>query len=89
VEALAAELADRFGPPPDPVLALLELKRIRLLGRRLGLTAVAVRGGEAYLETERGLLRDPRGRLHRLKADDGLGQLRELRALLEKAYKAL
>ncbi len=83
-DAFAAELADRFGPPPDPVRALLELKRVRLLGRRLGLTAVSVRSSEAYLETEHGLLRDIHGRLHRLTAANGLGQLRELRTLLEK-----
>ena len=87
-DALEAELSDRFGPPPDPVLALLELRRVRLLARQLGLTAVSVRNQEVFLETEHGLLRDPRRQLYRLKNTVGLPQLRELRTLISGLAKA-
>ncbi|MCO5992778.1 transcription-repair coupling factor [Actinoallomurus rhizosphaericola] len=38
------ELADRFGPPPVPVLNLLEVARFRALARRGGLTDVTLQG---------------------------------------------
>ncbi|MFC0036730.1 transcription-repair coupling factor [Actinomadura rayongensis] len=38
------ELKDRFGPPPVPVLNLLEVARFRALARRAGLTEVALQG---------------------------------------------
>ena len=43
VLALAAEIADRFGPPPEPVDRLLALMRIKALARELGIAAIAVR----------------------------------------------
>ncbi|MFA4944180.1 MAG: transcription-repair coupling factor [Lentisphaeria bacterium] len=81
VDELAAELGDRFGPPPACVLALLELHRLRLLAQRAGLRAVTVRGREALLETAAGLVRH-QGRLPRLRGGTVLERLGELRALL-------
>jgi transcription-repair coupling factor (superfamily II helicase) len=42
LEALRAELGDRFGPPPAEVQNLLELKRLRLLGRDQGVKRLRV-----------------------------------------------
>jgi transcription-repair coupling factor (superfamily II helicase) len=45
LRALRDELRDRFGPPPDPVVNLLELQRARVELGRLGARAVEFRGG--------------------------------------------
>ncbi len=42
LEALRAELVDRFGPPPSEVEHLLDLKRLRLLGRDQGVERLRV-----------------------------------------------
>jgi transcription-repair coupling factor (superfamily II helicase) len=44
IVAVRDELADRFGPPPVPVLNLLEVARFRALARRGGLTDVTLQG---------------------------------------------
>jgi transcription-repair coupling factor (superfamily II helicase) len=43
VDDLGDELAERYGPPPEPVGALLALCRVRVLARTLGLTQVTQR----------------------------------------------
>ncbi|NMP21516.1 transcription-repair coupling factor [Sulfobacillus harzensis] len=43
VEDLAEEAEDRFGPPPEPVLRLIQLSRVRVLAKELRLTAVGHR----------------------------------------------
>jgi len=52
VDEIAAELADRFGPPPAPARDLLALRRLRLVGARAGVTRLSLAGGklELYLE---------------------------------------
>ena len=45
-----AELADRFGPPPEPVENLLTLQAIRIKAAELGATAAAYRGSKLQLE---------------------------------------
>ncbi len=82
-DALEAELADRFGPPPPPIQALLGLGRIRALAVAKGFHAVTVRGGEILLETTHGLVRKS-GRLPRLFTEAPLARLRELRKILEE-----
>jgi len=42
--AAAAELTDRFGPPPEPVLSLLAVARLRAHARRAGLTDITLQG---------------------------------------------
>jgi transcription-repair coupling factor (superfamily II helicase) len=42
---LEAELADRFGPVPDPVANLLQLQEARLAAGELGAEVVTLRGG--------------------------------------------
>jgi transcription-repair coupling factor (superfamily II helicase) len=44
VDAVRAELVDRYGEPPTPVENLLEVARLRVLARRAGLTEIAVQG---------------------------------------------
>jgi transcription-repair coupling factor (superfamily II helicase) len=46
VDRMAEEVADRFGPPPEPVQALLRAARIRALARDLGVTRISA-GPEA------------------------------------------
>jgi len=47
IEALGAELADRFGPMPPEVERLLESARLRVLGRAVGVERIFVRGRSA------------------------------------------
>jgi transcription-repair coupling factor (superfamily II helicase) len=44
VSAVHEELADRYGPPPEPVLNLLEVARLRAAARRAGLTDITAAG---------------------------------------------
>jgi transcription-repair coupling factor (superfamily II helicase) len=49
IAALRAELRDRFGPLPDEAERLLVVSELQLLGARLGVQVVIVRGDEARL----------------------------------------
>src|SRR5918912_333676 len=49
VEALAAELADRYGPPPPPVRNLLELAGVRAQATAIRLAEVVAFGGRVRL----------------------------------------
>ncbi len=42
--AVRAELTDRFGPPPEPVLSLLAVARLRSSARQAGLTDITQQG---------------------------------------------
>jgi transcription-repair coupling factor (superfamily II helicase) len=44
LEAVRAELIDRYGPLPEPVSHLLEVARLRLLARQAGLTEITAQG---------------------------------------------
>jgi transcription-repair coupling factor (superfamily II helicase) len=44
VEAVRAELLDRYGPLPEPVANLLEVARFRAFARRYGVTEVSLQG---------------------------------------------
>ncbi|MBD3367104.1 MAG: transcription-repair coupling factor [Candidatus Eisenbacteria bacterium] len=50
VDGLAEELRDRFGPPPQEVLALLDVQAIRILARETGLRRVELAGGSVECE---------------------------------------
>jgi transcription-repair coupling factor (superfamily II helicase) len=45
-----AELADRFGAPPEPVENLITLQAIRVKAAELGATAVAYRGSRLQVD---------------------------------------
>jgi transcription-repair coupling factor (superfamily II helicase) len=49
VEDIAAEWADRYGPPPSPAAALLAVGRLRAEAARLGIRDVAVQKGSVRL----------------------------------------
>jgi transcription-repair coupling factor (superfamily II helicase) len=49
IDALQAELRDRFGPLPPPAEALLAAALLRVLGGRLGIEGILVRGDEARI----------------------------------------
>jgi transcription-repair coupling factor (superfamily II helicase) len=49
VDALRDELRDRFGPLPAPVQAFLAAAKLRILGGRLGVEGILVRGEEARI----------------------------------------
>jgi transcription-repair coupling factor (superfamily II helicase) len=66
VEALAAELADRYGPPPPPVRNLLVLAGVRAQAIAAGLTEVVCFGGRARLAPVDGLPESRQVRLDRL-----------------------
>ncbi|HEX7267587.1 MAG TPA: transcription-repair coupling factor, partial [Streptosporangiaceae bacterium] len=44
IDAVHAELTDRYGPPPEPVLTLLAVARLRSQARRAGLTDITQQG---------------------------------------------
>jgi transcription-repair coupling factor (superfamily II helicase) len=46
IEAVRAELADRYGPMPEAVSNLLEVARLRVLARRAGLTEITAQGNQ-------------------------------------------
>ncbi|WP_426565848.1 transcription-repair coupling factor [Angustibacter sp. McL0619] len=46
VDAVLAELVDRYGEPPAPVQNLLDVARLRVHARRAGLTDVALQGNQ-------------------------------------------
>ena len=62
-----AELADRFGAPPEPVENLITLQAIRIKAAELGATAVAYRGSRLQVDGRRPRrrVRDPSANLER------------------------
>jgi len=50
VDDVRAEWEDRYGPPPPPAIALLEVARLRAACLRLGIRAVSVQKGRARLD---------------------------------------
>jgi transcription-repair coupling factor (superfamily II helicase) len=66
VEALGAELADRYGPPPPPVRNLLQLAGVRAQATAVGLTEVVCFGGRARLTPVDDLPESKQVRLDRL-----------------------
>ncbi len=49
IEALRAELRDRFGPLPAPAEAMLALAQLRIIGGALGIEGILVRGDDARI----------------------------------------
>ena len=54
IDELRTELRERFGPLPPPAEALLDMGRLRAMGRARGLQHVLVRGDEARLTFRQG-----------------------------------
>jgi transcription-repair coupling factor (superfamily II helicase) len=53
IEQISLELKDRFGIPPEPVNTLLDIARLRLLSRRLGITEIAYQSGRTRISSLR------------------------------------
>ncbi len=53
VEAMMAELNDRFGPPPPPVQNLLAMVRLKVEAAALGYEAIALKDNELVLTVRR------------------------------------
>lgn len=68
VEEIAAELNDRFGPPPDPVRNLLALTRARILFAAVGVRNLTFRGGRVVVSPLELTLASAK-RLHRELSD--------------------
>jgi transcription-repair coupling factor (superfamily II helicase) len=66
VEALGAELADRYGPPPPPVRSLLALTGVRAQAGAVGLEEVVCFGGRVRLAPVAKLPESKQVRLDRL-----------------------
>jgi transcription-repair coupling factor (superfamily II helicase) len=78
IEALREELADRFGPPPEPVEHLLALARARIKLGAAGARAVSVRAGRltiAPIELDSAGLRELRARLPGAVYESGRSQV--------------
>ena len=56
VDAIRAELRDRFGPAPQEVVRLLAGAALRLLGAELGVERIIVRGDEARINFREGVV---------------------------------
>ncbi|HEX6797821.1 MAG TPA: transcription-repair coupling factor [Ktedonobacterales bacterium] len=78
VEALAAELGDRFGPPPEPVTHLLELVRLKTEAGELGYESIALRDGQAVLKLRKAAALDRVALYRKFRNDVGV-QFGELR----------
>jgi len=50
---LIAELRDRFGPPPPPVLRLLEVAALKRVADRLRVQSISTQGGEVRVRFRR------------------------------------
>ena len=87
IDAFAEELRDRYGPAPASVDALLAVARVRAAALKAGVHSVVIRSNRVLLETERGLIKDSRGRLPELQSREGLDQLREIEALLRRSAR--
>jgi transcription-repair coupling factor (superfamily II helicase) len=52
-EELLAELRDRFGPPPPPVLRLLEVAALKRVADRMRVQSISAKGGEVRIRFRR------------------------------------
>jgi len=79
---LAAELADRFGPPPAPVRRMLKIADIRLRCAERGINRVETRGDKLML-SRTGEYVMHNGRFPRLSEQDTGKRLEEIQACIE------
>jgi transcription-repair coupling factor (superfamily II helicase) len=56
IEAMTAELNDRFGPPPRPVQNLLAMVRLKVEAAALGFEAIALKDNELVLTVKRSIV---------------------------------
>ena len=68
-EAIAAELADRFGPPPEPVANLLAVTQLKTEAAALGVEGLSARDGEVTIKLKRTIAPDRVALYKRYKTD--------------------
>jgi transcription-repair coupling factor (superfamily II helicase) len=56
VEAMEAELTDRFGPPPHPVQNLLSMVRLKVEASQLGFEAISAKDNDFVLTVKRSVV---------------------------------
>ena len=71
VDELRLELMDRYGPPPDPALRLLDIVRIRVAARALGVEKVEAGEGRALITFAPSTAVDPRRLVTAVQASRG------------------
>ena len=71
MEAVRAELIDRYGPLPEPVANLLAVARFRRLARRYGVTEVSLQGSDVRF-SPLPLRESQQLRMHRLHPQVGV-----------------
>jgi transcription-repair coupling factor (superfamily II helicase) len=81
LEALRAELRDRFGPLPPPVERLLLVTELKLLAAERGVTAIETRDDKLML-TRRGDYVQMSGKFPRLTKKTAEARLKEIKKLL-------
>ncbi|HEX8983339.1 MAG TPA: transcription-repair coupling factor [Ktedonobacterales bacterium] len=77
-EALAGELADRFGAPPEPVANLLAVTRIKTEAALFGYEGISARDGDVIFKLRRTIVPD-RVALYKRFKNDVRAQLGEVR----------
>jgi transcription-repair coupling factor (superfamily II helicase) len=81
LEALTAELRDRFGPVPPPVELLLQIGELKMLAGERGITVMEVKEDKVML-TRRGDFVMIGGKFPRLTKKDPQARLKEIKRLL-------
>jgi transcription-repair coupling factor (superfamily II helicase) len=71
VDELAAELTDRFGPLPEPAARLLDIVRIRVAARAVGVEKVEAGDGRALITFAASTPLDPRRLVGAIQASRG------------------
>lgn len=82
LDALRAEIKDRFGPPPPALDLLFQLAEIKLLAADRSVTALETRGDKLML-TRNGELVTVGGKFPRLMRKEAKPRLNEIRLLLQ------
>jgi len=82
IERVAAELRDRFGPPPPPVKRLLQLALLKCLAAERNVTSIEVQGDRLML-TRHGELVMMGSKFPRLTGRSAEARLREMERFLQ------
>jgi transcription-repair coupling factor (superfamily II helicase) len=69
VDAMVAEMSDRFGPPPKPVQNLLAMVRLKVDAARLGYEAITLKDSELVLTVKRSIIPNRIALYRRFKND--------------------
>jgi transcription-repair coupling factor (superfamily II helicase) len=82
LETLRAQLRDRFGPLPPALQLLLEVGKLKLLGRQRDIVVIETKGDKLML-TRAGDYITPGGKFPRLTKKEPKARLREIKRLID------